>query len=181
MHFDGVANFLSLPAGFSDFTAGLSAFVLVRPAANTKVHAARFFDFSSSFGSLTDAVVFVRFDTPGDQLLYQAYLASTPGPYVSAAGAVANGVWQTLEVVATGGPELSTVSASLYKNGVNVGGGTVAVPAKTMRGSNFVARSNLAQDPFFKGDIAELIVFARALTDGERKQVEAYLSAKWAP
>jgi hypothetical protein len=158
----------------------LSAFVLVRPASNTATHAARFFDFAPSYASLDDAVVFVRFNAPGDQLLYQAYKGATPGPFVSAAGTVVNGLWQALGVVAVGGSPLATVSASLYKDGANVGGGTVSVPQKTTRSSALIARSNLGVDPFLKGDIAEIILYARALTDSERKQVEAYLKAKWA-
>jgi Concanavalin A-like lectin/glucanases superfamily len=179
VHFDGIGSHLALPPGMADFTSGLSAFVLVRPVSNTAMHAARFFDFAASYGSLTDAIVFVRFNTGAD-LLYQTYLGSTPGDYLLASGAVVNGLWQEQEVVAVGGTPGSLVSAALYRNGTSVGGGVVRVPNVITRTSNFIARSNLNQDPYLKGDIAELLIYARDLTDTERQQVEAYLATKWA-
>lgn len=43
-----------------------------------------------------------------------------------------------------------------------------------------IGKSNLSADPLFKGDIAALIVFARALAPVERQTLDDYLKKKWA-
>ena len=42
-----------------------------------------------------------------------------------------------------------------------------------------LGREDLTQSDFFKGDIAEVLVFNRFLTNSERQKVEGYLAHKW--
>jgi hypothetical protein len=42
------------------------------------------------------------------------------------------------------------------------------------------AKIALYQTYYYKGDIAEIIMFSRALSDKDRQAVESYLSKKWA-
>ena len=180
--FDGNA-YLSLPSGFSDFTKGLSAFVVVK--AGTAPHpsnlAARVFDLAPSFGTLTDSILYVRYWPNGqDLLMYQVYAGGSPGPNVGAANAFTDGAWQELAVIAPGGDAGTSVNASLYKGGMPVATSSVLVPNLATRQSNFIGKSNLSADPLFVGEIAALILFKRALQPSERLAMDDYLKRKWA-
>jgi hypothetical protein len=179
VRFDGTASFLNLPAGFSDFTKGLSAFIVVRPMQSSPPHAARFFDFAPSYGSLSDSILFVRYGSYDDQLFYQTYSAGTPGPEVTVSSGVTNDTWQRLGVVAQGGSALSETKATLYRDGAPIVTGAVYVPSLSTRGSCLLGRSNYASDSLLHADVAEVILFARAVTEPERQGIDAYLSSKW--
>lgn len=179
IHFDGGSQYFSLPSGFSDFSAGFSAFVLVRPESNTKVHGARFFDFASGYGSLTNSLLLARYEQD-DEILYQTYLGAAPGANLDVNNVVVNGVWQKFEIVHAAGTPPALASASMYKDGVLISNGLISVAANVTRFSNLIGRSNLSQDAYLTGSIAEIVMYSRALSDAERVQVEAYLNAKWA-
>ncbi len=67
-------------------------------------------------------------------------------------------------------------SATLYSNGVQVPGtGTTYVGAMGRLSLGGVGQYN----ELSKGDLGEVMVFTRALTDTERQAVEAYLRGKW--
>jgi hypothetical protein len=154
--------------------AGLSAFIVVAPEATSYLHAPRFFDLSATYGSLADSILFNRFGA-GDELLYQTYIGATVGAYADAPNTVVNGPWQLFEVVA------EEHQATLYKNAASVTTADVALPTRVTRASCFIARSNRSDgvDSFLKGAIAELRIYARALDDSQRQQVEAELAQTW--
>ncbi len=182
VRFDGT-RYLSLPGGFADFTQGLSAFVVTKPAvtAHPANLAARFFDFAANYGTLTSSILFVRYWPNGqDVLMYQVYPGSSPGPNVGAASAITDDAWQELSVVEAGGNAGTTAQATLYKNGALVASSAVLVPDNLTRQSNLIGKSNVGADPLFKGDFAALIVFQRALTPTERQTMDDYLKKKWA-
>jgi hypothetical protein len=179
IHFDGGSQYFSLPSGFADFSAGFSAFIVVQPEMNTLVHGARFFDFASGYGSLSNSLLLARFEQ-ADEILYQTYPGASPGAALDVNNIVVNGVWQTFEVVHAAGAPQSLASASLYKDGLLVSNGLISVAANVTRFSNLIGRSNLSQDAYLTGGIAEIVMYARALSDAERLQIETYLNAKWA-
>ena len=53
---DGIFDYFNLPSGFSDFTAGLSAFVVVKP--NSTVAWSNFFNLGGGAPSTNDADCF---------------------------------------------------------------------------------------------------------------------------
>lgn len=112
--------------------------------------------------------------------MYQVYAGVAPGPNVGASGAFADDAWQELAVVAPAGIAGSSVTATLYKNGSALISSAVLVAALASRQSNMIGTSNLSADPLFKGDIAALIVFARALAPVERQTLDDHLKKKWA-
>lgn len=75
-----------------------------------------------------------------------------------------------------------TVSAAavknLYENGVNKATGTTVAPSTS--GLSGAIGGLAGGGQLFDGDIAEIIVFTRALSTAERQQVEGYLAAKFA-
>lgn len=178
LRFDG-NSWMKLPPGFADFSAGLSVFVVVHPTASAQFHAPRFFDFAPSYGSLASSVLFVRYGSTNTELFFQTYQGTTPGAYVDVKNAIFDGVWQRLAVVQAGGvPGMSTVT-TIYKDGAPLGSGTVAVADYVVRASNLIGKSNLAADTNLRGDVAEILLYARELTDAERSSVDGYLKTKW--
>lgn len=173
--FDGVDDHLALAPGFEDFTRGMTAFVVARPAHTSPLHAPRFFDFARSYGTLADSILFVRFGA-GDELFYQTYRGSTVGDFVDAQGAVHDGQWQVFSVVASGGAPASLVTSTLYVNGALVASGKANVPTVVTRSSNFIARSNLGGiDTYLKGTLHEIRIYRGQLGAAERGAIDAEL------
>lgn len=173
--FDGVDDHLALAPGFEDFTQGMTAFVVARPAHTSPLHAPRFFDFAGSYGTLADSILFVRFGA-GDELFYQTYLGSTVGEFVDAPEAVHDEQWQVFSLVAAGGAPASLVTSMLYVNGAMVASGKTEVPNVITRASNFIARSNLGGiDTYLKGTLHEIRIYRRALGAAERGAIDAEL------
>jgi hypothetical protein len=170
VRFDGVDDFFSLPDGFSDFRLGLTAFVVARPAAGGAW--SRFIDLD--IGPACDNIVFGRKDTP-DKLGFWVYANSQTKGKVEAAGAVIPDQVQTFAARL----DLNG-RVTLYKNGTALATGDTTVPKSTTRKPNGIAKSNSGGgDPTFKGDLFEILLYNRALTEAERAYVESYLNAKY--
>ena len=170
LRFDGADDFLLLPDGFSDFRAGLTAFVVVRPAPGRAW--ARFIDLD--VGPACDNIVFGFKDAP-DKLGFWVYSNSQTRGKVEAPGAVAADQVQSFCALMT-----PSGRVTLYKNGAAVGAGDTSAPRSTQRKPNTIGKSNSGGgDPLFKGDIFEILLYARALSDVERVYVETYLTAKY--
>ena len=90
-----------------------------------------------------------------------------PNPHLTPGGA---GAW--LYSVARDAPQ-----CALYRNGRLAG--TAAVPDVGGKTNELRIGRWYGAGQEWDGDIAELLVYGRALGDSERKAVEAYLSAKW--
>ncbi len=71
------------------------------------------------------------------------------------------------------------MTATVSRNGAAVGGGTVYVPPVATRANNYLGRSYWAGDGYFQGDIAEVILYDRALSAAEQDAVRAYLAEKY--
>ena len=69
-------------------------------------------------------------------------------------------------------------------DGADVHARMMELPALVARRSNYIGQNHYFYNGApscegFKGHIAEIILFARLLDDGEREAVERYLSEKW--
>ena len=90
---------------------------------------------------------------------------------------------------AAGGPganELSLVTInrsgttnSYYKNGVLLGTGAANTYTRDVDKTSIGRRTDAGGREYFNGEIAEVILFERTLTDGEREAMETYLIDKW--
>lgn len=170
IRFDGSDDFLVLPDGFSDFRLGLTAFVVTRPAAGGAW--SRFIDLD--VGPACENIVFGRKDSP-DKLGFWVYSNSSTKGKVEAPGVVA--VDQVQVFCARLEP---SGRVTLYKNGAAVGAGETTMPKSVTRKPNGIAKSNSGGgDPAFKGDIFEILLYNRGLTEAERVYVETYLNAKY--
>jgi hypothetical protein len=71
-------------------------------------------------------------------------------------------------------------AVSLFLNGIDTGGGWIALPITVTRNQNFLGRSlYMACDTTWPGELAEIVLYARALPTEEREAVRLYLSDKW--
>jgi hypothetical protein len=69
---------------------------------------------------------------------------------------------------------------TLYRNGTAVGTGETSTPKNTLRKPNTLGKSNSGgADPLFKGEMYEILLYNRALSEAERAYVESYLNAKY--
>jgi len=162
--FDGVDDDLSLGAGFADFAAGVTIFAIANQSADS--------DCSSiiqlSNGSEVDDVDFGRFRASSTYEVLD-------GTVTGVSGAFAIGQDVLLDVVHR--PDL-TVDIRINGEFSN-GSQHVALPAPLSRSKNFIGRSLYSECSPFAGKIAEILLYARALSNTEVLQVEAYLRQKW--
>jgi hypothetical protein len=70
----------------------------------------------------------------------------------------------------------------MYANGFEVGsgsiGGNISTSTGTLQIGGYNKSFNAAE--YFNGDVAEIIMYNRAVTSTERQQIEAYLNTKYA-
>jgi len=195
--FGGYNDCFTISSGFSDFTNGLSIFVIAQPeneGSNFYGAGSAFIDLNLDKSARASDITFGRVYTPldtstGGDFQLQTYNSSTSGQ----SGLIATGTQTTytqavthlFEVVMPATAEGSAVvGAKLYEDG-NVLGATTNNPVgpdKTTRsfnliGYNYFESTNSYND--YAGLIGEIIVFSRALTDSQRQATETYLKAKW--
>ncbi len=168
IRFDGTSSFLQLPAGFSDFTQGFTAFVITQPASTAPWQ--RFFDIGNGAGS--DNLLLARNSSSND-LIYDAFNGGGLATSLDGPGILALNACQLLEVVH--GPN-GTVT--MYKNGAQVAQGGASPINNITRTSGLIGKSNW-NDSMFQGDIAEVVLFDEALTDADRQVWESYLNGKY--
>ena len=186
VQFAGGGQYLALPPGFEDFSQGLTAFVVARahaPVIPDNYNALRFFDFATAAGGEVGGILFSRFGTSAEQLLYQVFdldTMSSPGlvPGYYADGVVVDDL-DVYEVAAAGGTPDQFVDFSYYRNGLLLGNGQALVPNIVERDSNFIAHSN-NYGPDYIGSMGDIIIFNRQLLDAERKEIELFLMNRWA-
>lgn len=168
VRFDGTDDFLSMTSGFADFTQGMTVFVVAKPTA-VKAYA-RLFDFGNGMAS-SNVLMFRSAST--DSLSFHSYTGGSLSTNLTATGML------DLNQSHVFGYHQSGTTGKIYKDGRVVQTGTAAAIQNTSRGNNYLAKSNWTGDEYFQGDISEVVIFNRALTESERAQVERYLEDKY--
>jgi hypothetical protein len=167
LRFDGIDDHFNLPSGFEDFTAGVSLFVVMRPT----VLQQGFKILALGNGANQDMLVLGR---AGSQNGLQYFTNNEFGTVT----------WFN------SAPVLSEDSAALFAiehegstarvvhNGVVITESAVDLPSVSSRGVNYIGQSYW-REGYLQGDLAEIILYDRTLTDDERSSVEIYLDAKY--
>lgn len=164
---------LIVPPMMDDLSRGLTVFLALRPEATGAV--AQVFDFRDRLG--TAGVVDLGYDAAGETWVYDVHDAAGAIPHtLTVQGAVRMGALQILTIEHAGGDPGTASDAYLYVDGVNAGAGRALVPPRGLRDGSLLGRS--PQGTPFRGELAEFIVYSRALTNAERAQVEEYLRQK---
>jgi len=153
--FDGVDDYVDLPDGFSDFSAGMSIAVWAYPTAVNNW--ARFIDFASAAEG-PDDILFGR--NAGTNTLRFDF-APWPGA-VDATEALALNTWQMFVVSMN-----QDGAVVIYKNGLPVATGTMAkLPNVATRTSNFIGESNYATDALYAGMMDDMRIYNYGLYSG---------------
>jgi len=167
-------GYVELPAGFADFTGGLSAFVVAKP--DTSTNFARFFDFSDTTdpNNVTNAVFFSRRDTNND-LAYGTVV--NPNQFLVADtttnDVIENDRFKIYEVI-----QKDTNAVDFLANGELRGAGFIDQPTNVQRTANFIGKSSNF-DRNYEGQIAEILIYNDDLDAAERNKVETYLAIKY--
>ena len=167
--FNGTSTFLQLPSpGFSSFTSGgVTGFLVTEPTAVTA--GARFFDLGN--GATADNI-YLDEPTSTGASLYTYNVAS--GTSVTSSSAITLNQFQLLEFVDNG-----SGTATIFTNGQQGAQSTTMNTVNNVaRTSNFIGQGS-ATGNFFKGYIAEMILYNRALSTSEIALIEGYLIQKY--
>lgn len=111
---DGVYDYFNLPPGFSDFTNGLSAFVVIKP--NTTVAWSNFFNLGGGVPDLFDDAISFSRDNLTTNFFYQV-VSNSVDSYISRP-IITNASYQIFSVRQSPGVPPGTSTARLYKNNV---------------------------------------------------------------
>lgn len=163
--FNGTSQFLQLPSNIANFSSGASIYVLARPT-GMPVTNTRMIDFGSGTfnGSNSFALGEPSTSTAG------LFVFDSVGNWTRADATMTIGDFQLFEAIHNGAS-----TATVYNNGV------AGTPNNSMYGISSATKTNnyigqfTAGGAYFQGQIAEILVFSRALTAVERANVNAYL------
>jgi hypothetical protein len=167
LSFNGTSSFMQVPSGLANLTAGCSAFIITKPTAVTA--GARFFDFGN--GASSDNVYMDEPTNTGASLY--TYNGSS-GTSVTSSSAITLNQFQLLEAI-----DNATGTANIYTNSV-FGATNAAMNSlnNITRTNNYIGQASAAGS-FFKGDIAEMLVYNRGVTATEQALIEGYLMQKY--
>jgi hypothetical protein len=161
--FDGVDDYLGLPAGFRDFSKGLSIFMVVRyEPVPMELYAPVF---EASNGLEIDDISTGRFERNQMLEVIEEYPHSME---------LVPSVTQAISVV-----QRDDKTVSFRKNGADFGQGVAALPRTVERGQCFVGKTLYTGSVPFNGTLHELLIYARALSPGETQGVELALKQRW--
>jgi hypothetical protein len=167
VNFSGTSQFLQVPAGMANFTSGASIFLVTKPAAVTA--GARFLDFGN--GATSDNIYLDEPTNTGASLF--TYNTST-GASATSPSAITLGQYQLLEAVYNG-----SNTATIYTNGVQgVQGTSMQTLQNLTRTKNYIGQASQGGNDF-NGQLAEVLVFNRAVTASEQAAIEGYLFNKY--
>lgn len=160
-------EFMKLPIGLSDFSAGASVFVVQKPT--SIIGGASYFDFATSASH--DNLKLAEMTNSTFELDVNTSAGGTSS--VASSTALSTSQYQLLEAVHNGDG-----SATLYISGTQVGQGSVNDITNVVRTGNYLGSAYNAQN-FFNGRIAEVLVYNTALTTAQRQAVEGYMNARY--
>jgi len=157
------SQWLNLPKGMK---TGFSMFAVAKA---TKQGARRIVDLTDQDASTVQATV-----QGNDTFRYRVF---NPSSSVLDSPTLNLTTHKLYEIIHNG----SSTNAVIYTNGANpYPSTTMNTIAPVARSSNYIGRDfGGGGNSFFDGEIAELLIYTRALTDDERRGVEAYCFAKY--
>jgi hypothetical protein len=160
-------QYLAVPSAVSNFSSGLSMFVVARPSSLTS--GAQLVSLGS--GTLSSAISLS--ENSSNQPTFSVYDSGGSQTSVSGTSALPTNQFQLYEVVQ------SANTATFYVNGIQTAQNTSmnSLPTGSAT-SNFIGQSTAGGD-YFSGQIAEVLVYSAALTQPQRSTIESYLIQKY--
>ena len=163
--FNGTSQYMNLPTGFANLTAGASIFVVKKTTA-TPVGYRAFFDVGSG---ASDHLTMYDYPSTAEQMW--AYSGASQSSFSSTSGFTLN-QFQLIEGIHTG-----AASGSIYTNGVLGATGSIYNLNNTSRTTNFIGAYNSGN--LFQGEICEILFYNRPITAVERQAVEQYVNNRY--
>ncbi len=163
--FNGSSRNYVLANQLTDLTAGFSVFAVIKPVGTaTKTLIA----FSNAGPSNL-----VSLETVNTQVRLNAYNATTASNVITPTSSITVGKFQLVDAVHNG-----AASASISVNGESKISGTVQNLANVARTQNILGANNTITT-YWNGELAELLCYSRAVTETERKNIQAYFSNRY--
>jgi hypothetical protein len=165
LEFDGQAQFLSFEPGFGDFSKGVAGLIVAKP---TKSDCASMVEFSN--GSEIEDVSFGMFQNKWTYEVDTAFIQ---------AGDVDQSVFSLYAA-----NHVPPSTGDLRINGATLGTLQMALPSLPaspgVRANNFVGHTLYGSNcEYFRGQISEIILYARSLGPLELVAIEKYLDQHW--
>jgi hypothetical protein len=166
IRFDGAQDSFGLPPmRFGDFSQGVSLFVVADTTGSSSCMP--FIQFSN--GDEANDVSFYR--DPNGGLTYE----------VEETFAVCqNSVFPLLTPLAAAVVQAPSGAATVFVGNQSCTAETIDPPASVIRNDASIGRVPYPECSTFAGNIAELLVYRRAVSDIERSSISSYLAARWA-
>ncbi|HEY4106748.1 MAG TPA: hypothetical protein VGM44_22765 [Polyangiaceae bacterium] len=162
LDFDGMADFMKLPAGFADFSQGLSMFIVANA---TDGSCASMLEMSNgsevqdiSLGLYQAAW---QYEVEDDDAAGGVIDPMNPRPALIAAIQSASG------------------DVELRQNSNLIDQEQFTAAEVVLRQDNFIGQTLYASCGYFRGQISEILVYDRAVTDKEVLAIEGYLEDRW--
>lgn len=165
--FNGSSQWLSLPSNSANFAAGASIFIMLKPASVSA--GARVIDLGN--GATSDNLNIQEPTSTGASLY--VYSGSSPSS-VTSSSAITVGQFQLLEAIHNGS-STATISTNSVQGALSTSMNSIPSVA---RNNNFLGQGS-AGGNYFSGEIAEILLYNRAVTTLEKSAIEAALINKY--
>jgi gliding motility-associated-like protein len=172
---DATYDYLLLPGGFSNFSAGFSAYVVVKP--NSVTPWSNFFNLGGGAVNLWDEAISFSRDNSTANLRYDVVTGGVETPMSGAS--ITPAAYQILSVRQNAGAAPATAQSRLYRNSTLIAG-----PVALNSPGNFVRTDNyIGHNSWGAGDIdaefAEVIIYNFLVNSAQRIIISNYLSSKY--
>ncbi len=163
LEFDGVNDQLVMGDGFSDFTAGLTAFVIANVSEDSECPSVLHLSNEPEHED-------IEIGRYHGSVHYEAGDDDTWGP---------ENAFLLNQRVMLGVFHDAAGMATVRINGNYMASKQMALPATMTRSNNLIGRSLYSNCGLFKGQVGEIILYGRALSAAERQEIQEYLQEKW--
>jgi len=169
--FDGSSDYFQLPAGFSNFSSGLTSFAVFNPSS------------TANWGRMYD----IGNGAASDNLVLAQYGTNFTMAALNVSGSTFNEIPGSNELALNTPQEYTTLqdgatSLKLFQNGNLVGQNNSILALNNLtRSSNYIGKSNWTANPdaLYQGNISEILIYNRPLSSIEQQEVEVYLANKY--
>jgi hypothetical protein len=168
LYFDG-DDHLTLPDGFDDWSDGLTMFVVARPTDESAD--SRILEFGS--GNQEDNIMVGR-DGGSDDLFYDVQNGSNSASRLVGSDGLPGRNYLVGTVT-----QQSNGNVTIDRSNSQIGSGSTSLPTTVTRTANYIAGTDFGSTPKFEGYIAEIIVYEKALSEKDRKNITHYLADKY--
>jgi hypothetical protein len=165
------SQYLTMPAGFTNFSPGSSIFLVLKPSSSSATCDA------CAFGNATNSDAFFA-QSIGTQASFSAYDSTTSSTVTTTTNPLSTSAFKLLEAVYS--PGATNGIATIFVNGSQIKQSTsmVATLNNISRADNYIG-TGIGLTNYFQGSIAEVLVFSSPLTSSQRASVESYVLSKF--